>query len=253
MRASREEESRMNQLQVFRYEAQEVRTVIVDGEPWFVARDVCEILEHSNPSKAVKDLVDEDDLTTGYPIVDSMGRTQYATIVNESGLYSLILGSRKPQAKAFKRWVTRDVLPSIRKTGSYVQQPQSIEDLIIMQAQSVKELKAKVEQMRVELQVTRHRIDNLDRIDIEGDEQQRLNKLIRKYAHDNGLTFQKAWRDFTDRFNTAYNTNLTLRMENYRQKYGLRELTRPQYLALVGQLQDAIRVADKMLNQPVEV
>lgn len=110
----------MTELQkVFEYQGVPVRTVVKDGEVWFVAKDVCEILEHSNPSKAVKDLVDEDDLTTGYPIVDSIGRTQHATLVNEPGLYSLILGSRKPEAKQFKRWVTHEVLPSIRRTGKY--------------------------------------------------------------------------------------------------------------------------------------
>lgn len=111
----------MNQLQrLFEYEGKQIRTVIRGGEPWFVAKDICVILEHSNPSKAIKDLVDEDDLTTGYPIVDSLGRTQNATLVNESGLYSLILGSRKQEAKKFKRWITNEVLPAIRKTGGYV-------------------------------------------------------------------------------------------------------------------------------------
>ncbi|WP_438358402.1 BRO-N domain-containing protein [Alicyclobacillus sendaiensis] len=92
---------------------------MINDEPWWVAKDVCEILEHSNPSKAVKDLVEENDLTAGYPIVDSLGRTQRATIINESGLYSLIFGSHKPEAKAFKRWVTHEVLPTLRKTGRY--------------------------------------------------------------------------------------------------------------------------------------
>lgn len=110
----------MKQLQrLFEYQGHQVRTIIRDGEPWFVAKDVCEVLEHSNPSKAVKDLVDEDDLTTGYPIVDALGRTQNATLVNESGLYSLILGSRKPEAKKFKRWITHEVLPALRRTGTY--------------------------------------------------------------------------------------------------------------------------------------
>lgn len=129
---------------VFSFQDKQVRVVTQDGEPWFVARDVCEVLEHSNPSKAVKDLVDEDDLTAGYPIVDALGRTQQVTIVNESGMYSLILGSRKPEARAFKRWITHEVIPSVRKHGTYMT-PETIEktltdpDFIIGLATKLKE------------------------------------------------------------------------------------------------------------------
>lgn len=88
-----------------------------NGEPWFVAADVCKALEIVNPSNAVKKLDDDE---KGLHLTDTLGGAQNMSIINEPGLYSLVLGSRKPQAKAFKRWITHDVIPSIRKHGMYV-------------------------------------------------------------------------------------------------------------------------------------
>lgn len=107
----------MSALDLFTYEGQQVRTVVVDGEPWFVLTDLCRILDLSNPSM-VRDRVDPDALSTA-EVIDSMGRTQSAATVNESGLYEVIFLSRKPEARAFKRWITHEVLPQIRKTGGY--------------------------------------------------------------------------------------------------------------------------------------
>ena len=96
-----------------------VRTLMKDGQPWFVGKDVAVILGYNEPHKAIARHVDEDD-GMKHPVIDSMGRTQNVTIVNESGFYSLVLASRMPNAKKFKRWVTSEVLPQIRKTGSYI-------------------------------------------------------------------------------------------------------------------------------------
>lgn len=90
---------------------------LIKGEPWFVAKDVCEVLEHSNHRMAVKSL-DEDEVSSVY-LIDTMGRKQETTIVSESGLYSLIFQSRKAEAKKFRKWVTSEVLPSIRRKGFY--------------------------------------------------------------------------------------------------------------------------------------
>lgn len=109
--------------QVFSYGDAQVRVIMKDGEPLFVAKDVCDVLGLSQPVKAVERL-DEDEVNSIH-VTDSLGRLQPTYVVNEPGLYSLILGSRKPQAKAFKRWITHEVIPSIRKTGSYsIQQHQ---------------------------------------------------------------------------------------------------------------------------------
>lgn len=95
-----------------------VRTIVKDGEPWFVGKDVAEILGYSNTPKAIRDHVDGDDKLTERFVLS--GQNREAIVINESGLYSLILGSKLPKAKTFKRWVTSEVLPTIRKTGGYV-------------------------------------------------------------------------------------------------------------------------------------
>lgn len=108
----------MNQLQVFNHEQfGQVRTVILNGEIWFVAADVCRALELSDTHKAVDRLDDDEKGTNSIP---TLGGPQDMLTVNEPGLYALILGSRKPEARAFKRWITHEVLPQIRRTGAYV-------------------------------------------------------------------------------------------------------------------------------------
>lgn len=107
----------MNNVQEFKFETLPLNVIDKAGEPWFIAKEVCEILEISNTSKAVEGL-DEDELTKSYTI-DSLGRNQEVLIISESGLYTLIIRSNKPKAKEFRKWVTGVVLPSIRKTGGY--------------------------------------------------------------------------------------------------------------------------------------
>ncbi|MEA5084311.1 MAG: BRO family protein, partial [Lachnospiraceae bacterium] len=114
----------MHEIKIFgNEEFGQVRTLLIDGEPWFVGRDIAEILKYSNTRKAIADHVDDDDKTDGVTIRDSIGRSQKPIIINESGLYSLILSSKLLAAKKFKRWVTGEVLPSIRKHGAYITMP----------------------------------------------------------------------------------------------------------------------------------
>ena len=108
----------MNNIKIFENpEFGKVRTIVIDDEPWFVGKDVAEILGYSQPSVAISKKVDDDD--KGISKMETPGGEQNTIIVNESGLYSLILSSKLPTAKKFKHWVTSEVLPSIRKTGSY--------------------------------------------------------------------------------------------------------------------------------------
>ena len=108
------------ELQIFKNnEFGEVRTLLINGEPYFVGKDVAQVLGYSNHRKALIDHVDDDDKTDGVTIRDSIGREQTPVCINESGLYSLILKSKLPTAKQFKRWVTSEVLPTIRKHGVY--------------------------------------------------------------------------------------------------------------------------------------
>ena len=111
----------MNEIMIFNNpEFGSVRTVCIDGEPWLVGKDVAVILGYSNTRKALLDHVDTEDKRDGVTIRDSIGRQQNAVVINESGFYSLVLSSKMPNAKKFKRWVTAEVLPTIRKTGGYV-------------------------------------------------------------------------------------------------------------------------------------
>ncbi|VNS11990.1 gp15 [Streptococcus pneumoniae] len=107
----------MQDLQVFNFEELPVRTLSIDGEPYFVGKDVADILGYSNSRKALLDHVDEEDKLTSRIVTAGQNRNQ--TIINESGLYSLIFSSKLESAKRFKRWVTSEVLPTLRKTGTY--------------------------------------------------------------------------------------------------------------------------------------
>lgn len=106
-----------------------IRTMLINDEPYFVGKDVASILGYTNPRKAIIDHVDEEDKTDGVTIRDSIGRAQNPVCINESGLYSLILSSKLPTAKKFKRWVTTEVLPTIRKHGMYANE-ETIEKML---------------------------------------------------------------------------------------------------------------------------
>ena len=126
----------MNELKIFKNsEFGEIRTVDIGGEPWFVGKDVAEVLGYSNPRKAIGDHIDDED--KGVTKCDTLGGSQELTVINESGLYSLILSSKLPTAKAFKRWVTSEVLPAIRKHGLY-----ATEELIANLDLAIEALKA---------------------------------------------------------------------------------------------------------------
>lgn len=110
-----------SEIKIFKHpEFGSIRVTEQNGEPWFVAKDIAERLGYSNPRKAIIDHVDEEDKTDGVTIRDAIGRDQNPTFINESGLYSLVLSSKLPNAKKFKRWVTSEVLPAIRRTGGYI-------------------------------------------------------------------------------------------------------------------------------------
>ena len=107
--------------EIFNFHGQKVRTLTIDDEPWFVGKDVADILGYSKARNAIALHVDEDDaLKQG--LTDNLGRVQETIIINESGLYSLILSSKLPQAKEFKRWITSEVLPAIRKQGGFIRE-----------------------------------------------------------------------------------------------------------------------------------
>ena len=142
----------MNKIQIFNNEEfGNIRTVNIDGEPWFVGKDVANALGYSNNRKAISDHVGEEDKRDGVTIRDSIGREQNPILINESGMYSLIFGSKLESAKRFKHWVTSEVLPAIRKTGSYQPVPQGKEllALAVLEAQkTIEEQNHKINEMQ---------------------------------------------------------------------------------------------------------
>ncbi|WP_324295180.1 phage antirepressor KilAC domain-containing protein [Limosilactobacillus reuteri] len=120
--------TRVNEPQLFNFHGQQVRTMTLNDEPYFIGRDLTAILQYSNGPKAIRDHVDADDKLTERIVL--AGQHREVTLINESGLYSLILGSKLPTAKEFKHWVTSEVLPAIRKHGAYMT-PQTIEKVLL--------------------------------------------------------------------------------------------------------------------------
>lgn len=144
----------MNEVQLFNFENHEVRSLLLNNEPWFVGKDVADVLGYSNSRKAMADHVDDEDkevLTSRNVTLENIPN-RGITVVNESGLYSLILSSKLPSAKKFKRWVTSEVLPSLRKTGQYQVKELSGSELMakaLIEAQNVLAAKDKqIEEMK---------------------------------------------------------------------------------------------------------
>lgn len=129
----------MNELQLFNFENNQVRTLLINDEPWFVGKDVAQILGYSNPRDALSKHVDDEDKNS-VAIRDGNKGNPNQTVINESGVYALVFGSKLPSAKRFKHWVTSEVLPQIRKTGSYASPQLTGEELIakaLIEANSV--------------------------------------------------------------------------------------------------------------------
>ena len=172
-----------------------VRTVLVNNEAWFCIKDICDILELTNPT-AVAQRLDEDERAKF-----SLGRQGETNFTNESGLYALIVRSDKKEAKPFRKWITSEVIPAIRKTGSY-SKPMTIEDMIIIQANEMKSVKHRIE-------IVENKVDNEIRID--QSEQRKLQKAIniRVYQRldvinaEKRLMFPAIHRDVKDRFGVA--------------------------------------------------
>lgn len=149
----------MDNLQLFNFEGNEVRTLKINDEPYFVGKDVANILGYSNTRKALQDHVDLEDKKDGVTIRDSIGRNQKPTVINESGLYSLILSSKMPNTKRFKHWVTSEVLPAIRKHGAYmtdqkafdvVHNKNGLADLLQQAADQLKQKDIRIEEVEAE-------------------------------------------------------------------------------------------------------
>ena len=140
----------MNELQLFSFENHEVRSLLINDEPYFVGKDVAEVLGYERADNAIRNHIDKEDKLMHQ--ISASGQNRNMTIINESGLYSLVLSSKLPSAKKFKRWVTSEVLPALRKTGQYQVKELSGQELMakaLIEAQSVLAAKDKqIEQMK---------------------------------------------------------------------------------------------------------
>ena len=158
----------MNQLKTFTFGTYAVRTVEHQGDLWWVLKDVCEVLEISNHKMTAQRL--DGDEVSQTDLTDSLGRQQSTTIINESGLYSVILRSDKPQAKPFRKWVTSEVLPSIRKTGGYIagQNELSPEELmaraLMVAQQTLADREARISALTVQTQIMQPKADYFDQL-----------------------------------------------------------------------------------------
>lgn len=197
----------MNELtNVFQYESNQIRTMIQDGEPWFVAKDVCEVLEINNTSQALSRL-DEDE--KALILNDTPSGNQLMAHVNEAGLYTLILSSRKPEAKQFKRWITHDVLPTIRKTGQFIKPLTEREQLVAAMKLSI-EVSEEIATVKEEVKEVRGMVEN--QITIDHGEQRRVQISIASRIYeletDKNLRpslFKELHREIRNRFGvTSY-------------------------------------------------
>nr|DAZ43990.1 MAG TPA: repressor domain protein [Caudoviricetes sp.] len=211
-----------NEVQVWNYESSEIRTVQINGEPWFVLSDVCKVLELSSPHK-VAERLDGDE--KGRNQIPTLGGVQEMAVVNESGLYTVILRSDKPQAKPFRKWVTSVVLPSIRKTGSYsVQQPNAFENLspqlqvLIQMETRQKQIEARQAEQATALAGLEQKLQNtceviaLDKTAWRKDSEHLINKIARATGDGYGgirLLYEEIYRSIESRAGVSLNTRLT--------------------------------------------
>lgn len=186
----------MNELKIFSNpDFGEVRTLSIDGEPWFVGKDVADILGYTNPRDALAKHVDDEDKNT-VAICDGTPGNPNTTVINESGLYSLVLSSKLPTAKKFKRWVTSEVLPSIRKHGGYIagQEAMTPEELmakaILMAQKTIADRDARISALQVEVAVAQPKAAYFDEL-----VDRNLLTGIRETAKELGIK-QKVFVDF---------------------------------------------------------
>lgn len=221
----------MNELRTWTFSGSEVRTVEVNGESWWVLKDVCTVLELTTPAR-VAERLEEDEVSLTH-LTDSIGRQQETTIINESGLYSVILRSDKPQAKPFRKWVTSEVLPSIRKTGSYsIKDSYTIDDPIerakrwIEEQQEKKQLQLTVSvqnQQIAELQPKASYYDvvlnckDLMSITEIAKDYGKSAKWLNNYLHEKGIQFKQAgiWLLYAKYADKGYTSTKTQTYNGY--------------------------------------
>lgn len=214
----------MNELQIFQNkEFGEVRSLVINNEPWFVGKDVAEALGYKNSKNAVPTHVDEEDKLSTQ--IEYTGQKRNVTVINESGLYSLILSSKLPNAKKFKRWVTSEVLPTLRKTGSYTKVPTDPRQLLKLTIEAHEQTAQRVD-------VLEEKVSSLEKsTTIDSSQQYTLEKIAkatvirtlggidsRAYQLMSRKIFSNIWRDYKNYFKLgSYRDTLKTEFENAKE------------------------------------
>ena len=263
----------MNELMIFENpEFGSVRTLEINGEPWFVGKDAAEILGYANTRDALAKHVDEEDRMDGVAIRDSIGREQTPVLINESGLYDLIFGSKLKSAKRFRHWVTSDILPSIRKHGAYVTD-EVIENIfndpdfgirlltsLKTEREARRTAESKLEAAEARLDSTKEELVSVKRqvgvLNGENDwlsqnvqkwaDRSLINSLVRAYGHSIGDDFPAAWVDFKRELLYRHGINLNARVTAYLNRTGKK--TRPKTLDMLdnSELSQALSTATSL-------
>ena len=202
----------MNELQIFNSpEFGEIRTIEQNGEPWFVGKDVCAALELSNATVALQRL--DDDEVTKFNLGGLAGETN---IISEYGLYSLVLGSRKPEAKEFKRWITHEVIPSIRKTGSY-NKPMTMLEIIAANAQALVDHEKEIKEIRQDVQGIREIVAINPKTEWRHEASNLISKMSKKIAGDYSKV-QELRTESYKLLNERMSVDLHIRLTNKRRR-----------------------------------
>lgn len=252
----------MNEVAIFENpEFGKVRTLQISGEPWFVGKDVVEILGYSNSRDTLSKRVDDEDKMDGVAICDSIGRKQTPVLINESGLYSLVLSSKLPTAKKFKRWITSEVLPIIRKTGGYVSNddmfietylPFADDNTKMMFRTTLETVRKQNEIIQSQRQEIIHKEDVIvglvDEISL-ADKRQILNRVV-KYKHAN---YRERWSMLYREFENKYHMDLSRRFETYNETHKPKCKSKVEYIdKVLNKIPELYELAAKLFENDVK-
>lgn len=246
-------------IQLFNYDNNEVRSLKKDdGSIWFVNVDVCNILELKNPSQAISKLKDNQKDTL--ILNDTVGRKNELSIVSETGLYKLVLKSRKKEAEMFQDWICEKVLPEIRQTGSYNQDQQktmSLEELALLQAQNVVNLRKDLNEVKAVVQdLVDDRQKNLEQLKIiempkvlplQKSERSKLVQLVRTYSRAKNIQISEAWNILYEEYKYTYHNDI-------RQCARNRNISTLDYVESIARINDLYALAYQLfvVNKKVE-
>lgn len=245
----------MNELQIFQYSDKQVRTLLKGGQPWWVLKDVCDILGLTNPS-VVADRLDDDERSKF-----DLGRQGEATIINESGLYNVILRSDKPEAKPFRKWVTGEVLPTIRKTGGYVGNDEmfittylpfaddTTKTLFKTTLQTVRQQNELILKQQKEIQHKEDVIIGLvDNVEL-AEKRQILNRVVR-YKNAN---FQERWAELYRQFNMKYHIDIEKRFQAYNRDNKPKMKSKLDYIdKVMNKMPELYEIACKLYENDIK-